>query len=157
MSSSKKMSCKGTLRQVFLCPSYTGGEGAELNQREGERGSKSQSWVENTNMTECTQEIGYLQSIDSDKHLPQSPFPGQFFFRWRHFALPSMRFIFLRCPYTPYLLFTVPPPLPPPHETDEKRENCKRSPKLAAGSSVYTVILFNIDPEISFFANKRLT
>jgi hypothetical protein len=41
-----------------------GGEG-ELNQREGERGSRSQSWVENTStkMTECTQEIGYLQSI----------------------------------------------------------------------------------------------
>ncbi len=28
------------------------------------------------------------------KHLPQSPFTGQFF-RWRHFALPSMSLIFL--------------------------------------------------------------
>jgi hypothetical protein len=38
--------------------------GRELNQREGERGytgeQRSKSWVENTNMTECTQEIGYL-------------------------------------------------------------------------------------------------
>jgi hypothetical protein len=46
----------------------------ELNQREGERGNtgeyRSQNWVENTNMTECTLEIGYLQSISSDKHLP---------------------------------------------------------------------------------------
>ncbi len=29
-----------------------------------------------------------------DKHLSQSPFTGQFF-RWRHFALPSMSLIFL--------------------------------------------------------------
>ncbi len=37
--------------------------GGELNQREGERGNTgeyiSQSWVANTNITECTQEIGY--------------------------------------------------------------------------------------------------
>ncbi len=46
-----------------------------MNQREGERGNRLQGWVENTNMTECTQEIGYLQSINSDKH----PFTGQFF------------------------------------------------------------------------------
>ncbi len=31
----------------------------------------------------------YLQSINSAKHLPQSPFTGQFF-RWRHFALVSI-------------------------------------------------------------------
>ncbi len=31
----------------------------------------------------------------TDKHLPQSPFIGQFF-RGRHFALPSVSFIFLR-------------------------------------------------------------
>ncbi len=59
-----------------------GGRGGELNQREGERGNRgeyrSQSWVENTNMTECTQEIGYLQSINSDKHLPQNLFTGKF-------------------------------------------------------------------------------
>ncbi len=55
------------------------GMGGELNQREGERGNISQSWVENTNMTECTQEIGYLQSVNSDKNLPQSPFTGRFF------------------------------------------------------------------------------
>jgi hypothetical protein len=30
-------------------------------------------------MTECTQEIGYLQSINSCKYLPQSPYTGQFF------------------------------------------------------------------------------
>ncbi len=28
------------------------------------------------NMTECTQEIGYLQYINSDKHLLQSPIKG---------------------------------------------------------------------------------
>ncbi len=57
------------------------GEGGELNQRVGERGNtleyKSQRWVENTYMTECTQEIGYIRSINSDKHLPQSLFTGQ--------------------------------------------------------------------------------
>jgi hypothetical protein len=31
----------------------------------------------------------------TDKHLPQNPFTGQFF-RWRHFAMPSTRLIFLR-------------------------------------------------------------
>jgi hypothetical protein len=46
------------------------GKGVELNQREGERVSKgnkgeyrSPSWVENTIMTKCTKEIGYLQSL----------------------------------------------------------------------------------------------
>jgi hypothetical protein len=38
-------------------------EGGELNQREGERDNmgeyRLQSCVKNTNMTECTQEIGY--------------------------------------------------------------------------------------------------
>jgi len=57
-------------------------EGGELNQREGERGNtgeyRSQSWVENTNITEYTQATAYLQIL-SDKHLPQSPFTGQFF------------------------------------------------------------------------------
>jgi hypothetical protein len=73
----KKLTCKGTLRQVFICLSYIPlplhtvyvhvlihiGDGGELNQREGERGNRSQSWVENTNMAECTQEIGYLHSL----------------------------------------------------------------------------------------------
>jgi hypothetical protein len=58
---------------VYLFRQGMGG-GGELNQREGERGNtgeyRSQSWVENTNMTECTQEIGYLQTVNSDKHLP---------------------------------------------------------------------------------------
>jgi hypothetical protein len=31
----------------------------------------------------------WLQSINSDKHLAQSPFTD-LFFRWRHFALPSL-------------------------------------------------------------------
>jgi hypothetical protein len=80
----KKLTCKVTLRQVFIClrprtPYHHSithcirvylylftrgkGEGRELNQREGERDNRGeyrlQSLVENTNMTECTQEIGY--------------------------------------------------------------------------------------------------
>jgi hypothetical protein len=71
----KKMTYKGTLRQVFIClraktpyttPLHTvyvhtvylftqGGVkgGGELNQREGEKGNRIQSWVENTNITDC--------------------------------------------------------------------------------------------------------
>jgi hypothetical protein len=64
----KKITCKGTLRQVIIClrtrtpyppPPYTrytcmytvysrregGGEGEDLNQREGLRGNSSKSWV----------------------------------------------------------------------------------------------------------------
>ncbi len=76
-SSSKKLACKGTLRQGFTSlrsrtpPPPTlysiqymyavylfthrrvgGRGGGELNQREGEKGNSSQS-VENTNMTDC--------------------------------------------------------------------------------------------------------
>ncbi len=46
----------------------------QLNQREVKRDNSSQSWVENTNMLTV-----YLRSENSDKHLPQSPFTGQFF------------------------------------------------------------------------------
>jgi hypothetical protein len=70
-----------------------------LNQRKGERGNRgeyrSQSWVENSNATEYTQDTGYLQSVNSDKHKQDSPFTGQFFTR-RHYALTSMSFILLR-------------------------------------------------------------
>ncbi len=72
------MTYKETLRQVFIYlrprtpyppPQHTvhvyactnkytyyhreGGEGGELNQREGEMGNSLQIWVENTNMTDC--------------------------------------------------------------------------------------------------------
>jgi hypothetical protein len=85
MSSSKELTCKGTLRKVIIClmprtpvpaPLYVyhclgivylfaqRRGGGELNQREGERGNReeyrSQIWVENINMTECTQEIDWL-------------------------------------------------------------------------------------------------
>jgi hypothetical protein len=69
----KKLPCKRTLRQMFIClteaqnpiphPShytqytciqYTySHRGGELNQREGLRGNNSPSWVQNTNMTDC--------------------------------------------------------------------------------------------------------
>jgi hypothetical protein len=78
MSSSEKLTCKGdlaagvylseapnlirTLLHTVHCTvydTYSHREGrGELNQREGERGNsgeyRSQTWVENTNMTECT-------------------------------------------------------------------------------------------------------
>jgi hypothetical protein len=46
---------------VYTVYVFTQGRGGEWNHREGERGNSSQSWVENTNMTD---------SINSDKHLP---------------------------------------------------------------------------------------
>ncbi len=84
----KKLTCKRTLRQVFIClwprtqytpPSYTlytciqynysHGEGEEGGRVEPERRKyRLQSWVENNKMTESTPEM------NSDKHLPQSPF-----------------------------------------------------------------------------------
>jgi hypothetical protein len=44
------------LHTVRVCSTYShreGGRGGELNQRTGERRNSSQSWVENTNMTDC--------------------------------------------------------------------------------------------------------
>jgi hypothetical protein len=81
MSSLIKLTCKWTLRQVFVCMLIHTGKGVgaeggeEMNHREGLRGNSLQSWVElkNSNMTECI-----LQSIN-DKHLPQSPCTGTFF------------------------------------------------------------------------------
>jgi hypothetical protein len=70
----QKLACKGTLLQVFnlseaqnpipppplhtyTCIQYTyshrEGGGGEFNQKEGERGNSSKSWVENTNLTDC--------------------------------------------------------------------------------------------------------
>ncbi len=39
----------------MYCTLILGRGGGELNQRDGQRGNSSQSWVENTNMTDCTQ------------------------------------------------------------------------------------------------------
>jgi hypothetical protein len=38
---------------LFPCTGDGGGGGRELNQRKGDRANSSQSWVENTNMTDC--------------------------------------------------------------------------------------------------------
>jgi hypothetical protein len=101
MSRSKTMNCKGTLRQVFICLSprtpyppplthcirvyririHTGNRG-ELNQREGVTREATDHKAElkiPTNMTECRQETGFLQSINSDKHRREAPITGQFF------------------------------------------------------------------------------
>jgi hypothetical protein len=60
---------------LSVCWDTGKGEGEELNQREGRRGNSSQSWVENTNITDS---ISIVQSINSDKHLSQSPFTVQY-------------------------------------------------------------------------------
>ncbi len=81
----KKLTCNRTLRRVLICleaqnpipPPLThciqhtyshkeGETGEELNQREG-RGATVQA--------DCL----YLQSLNSDKHLPQIPFTSKFF------------------------------------------------------------------------------
>jgi hypothetical protein len=72
MSSSKKMTCKGNLRQVFICLSYTttplvtycirtctyscrewGGVGESLTREKVRWATVTHSWVENTIMIEC--------------------------------------------------------------------------------------------------------
>ncbi len=85
MSSSKKMTCNGTLRPVFICLIYVPpllhtvcvhvvihagkGGGGEVK---GATVHKAASKIP----TECIS----LQSVCSDKHLPQSPFTGQFLY-----------------------------------------------------------------------------
>ncbi len=100
MPSFKKLTCKGTLRQVFICLRlrtpyppplhivcmYTvnlftqgrgRGGGKESWTREKVRGATvHKEGVEHTNMTDWL----YLQSINSDKHLSKSPFTGKFLF-----------------------------------------------------------------------------
>ncbi len=84
----KKFTCKGTFRQVFIClkpppPLQTvyvqvlihtgkgGGGRVELERRlEGQQVTKLGRKYQHDWM--------YLQSINSDKHLPQSPFTGKF-------------------------------------------------------------------------------
>jgi hypothetical protein len=66
-------------KKYLFCYSHREGEeGGKLNQREGEDGGKLNQREgergKNTNVTDP-----YLQSRNSDKHLPQSPFTGQFF------------------------------------------------------------------------------
>jgi hypothetical protein len=104
----KKLTCKGTLQQVFIClghrtpyPPLTycertckqctyyyshseGGRGEELNQRGGGgEATVSQSWVEKPT---------WLTVSPVYKHLPQSPFTGKFFW-WRYFALVTLKLI----------------------------------------------------------------
>jgi hypothetical protein len=60
--------------------SVRGGGGWRVEPERRLEGQHLQNWVENTNMTDCTQEMDYLQSINSDEHLAQSPFfTGQYF------------------------------------------------------------------------------
>jgi hypothetical protein len=58
---------------VYTVYLFTQGRGGPEIRLEGQH--YLQNWVEDNNMTDCT----YLQSINSDKHLPQSPFEGKFF------------------------------------------------------------------------------
>jgi hypothetical protein len=53
MSSSKKLTSEGTLRQVIICLRPPPLLGFSL-------GWSSNFWVANTNMAKCTQEMGYL-------------------------------------------------------------------------------------------------
>ncbi len=69
---------------LYICYTvyfFTQGRGGGSWAREKGRGatweSTEQSWVENTSMTECAQEIDYLQSMNSE-HLPQSHVTGKF-------------------------------------------------------------------------------
>ncbi len=108
MSSSKKFNYKGTLRQVFIClrprtryppPPYKLYTCIQVYgtypHREG-GGIEPERRLEGQQFTKLGQKYLhdwlYLQSINSDKHLPQSPFTDQFC-RWRDFALMSILLI----------------------------------------------------------------
>jgi hypothetical protein len=76
----KKLTCKGTLQQVFICLRlrisppplhivyvntvylFTDGRGGggELSLREGQRRNSSQSWVEKANMIDCISSLSTL-------------------------------------------------------------------------------------------------
>ncbi len=93
----KKLTYKGTLRQVFICwgpephtpPSFTLYTCIQYTYSHRERGEEER--VEPGRRFEAQQftKLGrkyqhdwlwlYLQSANSDKHLPQSPFTGQFY------------------------------------------------------------------------------
>ncbi len=107
-SSSKKLACKGTLRQVFIClrsrtPSSTPPPPYTLylckqysySHREGGWGERvePERRLEGQQFTKLGRKIPtwltvYIQSINSDKRLPQSPFTSQFF-GLRHFPFVS--------------------------------------------------------------------
>ncbi len=108
MSSSEIFTCKGTLRQVFIClrprtpypPSaytmftyiqYTyshreGGEGGELI--ETDRRGEGQQFTKLGRKYQ--HDWLHLQSINSYKHLPQSLFIQVHFYRCRHFVFVSL-------------------------------------------------------------------
>ncbi len=94
----KKLSCKGTLRQVFICrrPRTTYPPPAQcthtvyvykvdlFTQGRGEGGEGGESWTREKERGATVHKVGskiptWLQSLNSDKHLPQSPFIAQFF------------------------------------------------------------------------------
>ncbi len=75
---------------IYLFTQGGGGVGAELNQREGERGNSSQSWVENTNVTDCISSLHSTYTlINTCCNVPLQ----MNFLRWRQFALVSMQLI----------------------------------------------------------------
>jgi hypothetical protein len=108
MPSSKKLTCKGTLRQVFFClrprityPSpllhsvnvyavylFTQGGGGGGGRAEPERSLEGHATVHRSGskMTD----VSLVYSINSDKHLPQSSFTDQFFLDDDIFLLVSL-------------------------------------------------------------------
>ncbi len=101
-----KLTCRGTLRLVFICLRprnpflpplqavyvyllysiliYTGKGGGRV---ETERRLEGQQFTKLGRKYQ--HDWLYFQSINSEKHLPQRPFTGQFFW-WRHFVSGSI-------------------------------------------------------------------
>ncbi len=70
---------------------YSHREGGKGERVEPERLLEGQQFTK-LGWTKCQHDWPYLQSVNSEKHLPQSPFTGQFF-RWQHFAFLSILLI----------------------------------------------------------------
>jgi hypothetical protein len=105
----QNITCKGTLLQVLIylssSPPYTLYKYMYLftQRREGEGRVEPERWWEGQQITKLGWKYYYdwMYARDwlcpvykYDKHLPQSPFTGQFF-RRQHFTLPSVSLIFL--------------------------------------------------------------
>ncbi len=85
----QKLTCKGTLRQVFIClrtrtPYTTPRTHCIQYTYSHSEGGGGDSWtrekVRGATVHKAGSKYQHLQFINSDKHLPQSPFTSQFFY-----------------------------------------------------------------------------
>jgi hypothetical protein len=122
---------------VYKVYFFTQESGGELNQREGERGNRgeyrSQSWVENTNMTECTQEISSLYSDNTRRKVPlQVYFLDDDFLHWLLWVLSFLRVQGSNFGSAEQQEWGISSAFPVTRMTDTKTKRKKRANKLSS-------------------------